>query len=121
MPSRDWKFRIEDIVEAIDDISLLIGGMSYEDLCANTTTMKAILYNMAVIGEAARRIPSDIRMLHPEIPWREMGDMRNVVIHEYFGVDLQIIWETILHDLPPLVPLLRSIIAEDSKTEYKPM
>ena len=107
MPSKYWRFRIEDIVEAVDDISRLVGGLTYEELCANTTIVKAILYNMAVIGEAARRVPSCIRMLYPEIPWREMGDMRKVVIHEYFGVDLQIIWETIKRDLPPRVPLLR--------------
>lgn len=113
MSNRDWKFRIEDILEAIDDIGVLGGGMTYEELCADARTVKALLYNMAVIGEAARRIPQNIRMLYPEIPWREMGDMRNVVIHEYFGIDLQIIWETIQHDLPPLVPLLRKILAED--------
>jgi uncharacterized protein with HEPN domain len=113
MPSRDWVFRIEDILEAIDDIIRLTGGLTYEDLCANTTTQKAILYNMAVIGEAARRIPNDITMRYPEVPWREMRDMRNVVIHEYFGVDLQIIWETIQHDFPPLVPLLRKIASEE--------
>lgn len=57
MPSRDWRFRIEDIVEAIDDIHRLIGGLTHEDFYGNATTVKAILYNMAVIGEAARRIP----------------------------------------------------------------
>ena len=114
MPSRDWQFRIEDIVEAIDDISRLIAALTHEDFYANDTIVKAVLYNMAVIGEAARRIPSHIRTLHPEIPWREIGDMRNVVIHEYFGVDLQIVWETIQHDLPPLVPLFRAILAEDA-------
>jgi uncharacterized protein with HEPN domain len=116
MPTRDWKFRIEDILEAIDDISRLTGGLSYQDLCANTTTLKAILYNMTVIGEASRRVPHDITMRYPEVPCREIGDMRNVVIHEYFGVDLQIIWETIQHDLPPLMPLLRKIAAEDLHT-----
>lgn len=114
MPSRDWRFRIEDIVEAIDDIGRLIEGLTYEDFYADATTVKAVLYNMAVIGEASRRIPSHIRTLHPEIPWREMGDMRNVVIHEYFGVDIQIIWETIQHDLPLLVPLFRAMLTEDA-------
>ena len=114
MPSRDWRFRIEDIVEAIEDISRLIGGLSHEEFNANATIVKAVLYNMAVIGEASRRIPSHIRTLHPEIPWREMGDMRNVVIHEYFGVDLQIIWETIRNDLPPLAPLFKAILAENA-------
>lgn len=57
MPNRDWKFRIEDILEAIDDIGCLIGDLTYEDLCVNTTTLKAVLYmyNMAVIGEAGRQ------------------------------------------------------------------
>ena len=87
MPARDWKFRIEDILEAIDDIALLTRGMTYEELCIDNRTIKAVLYSMAVIGEAARHVPSDIKSLHPEAPWREMGDMRNVVIHEYFGHD----------------------------------
>jgi len=116
MPARDWKFRIEDILEAIDDIGLLTGSMSYEEFCADNRTMKAVLYNMAVIGEAARHVPSDIRMHYPEVPWREMGDIRNVVIHEYFGVDLEILWETIQHELPPLVSLLREILTEDPQT-----
>lgn len=120
MPNRDWKFRIEDILEAIDDIALLSEGMSYEQLRADARTVKALLYDLAVIGEAASRIPQEIKVLYPHIPWREMGDMRNVVIHEYFGVDLQIIWETIHHDLPPLAPLLRTILARDSQSIPEP-
>ncbi|HYA41817.1 MAG TPA: DUF86 domain-containing protein [Syntrophobacteraceae bacterium] len=116
MSNRDWKFRIEDIVEAIDDIGRLVKSLTYEDFCTNTTIVKAILYDMAVIGEAARRVPSYIRGLYPEIPWREMGDLRNVVIHEYFGVDLQIVWETIQDDLLPLAPLLMKIVTEDPQS-----
>lgn len=114
MPIRDWKFRIEDILEAIDEIALLSEGMTYEQFCADTRTVKALLYDLAVIGEAASRVPQEIRVLHPEIPWREMGGMRNVVIHEYFGVDLHIIWETIQHDLPALSRLLRAILTQSS-------
>jgi uncharacterized protein with HEPN domain len=57
-------------------------------------------YNLAVIGEAARKVPKEITARYPAIPWREMGDMRNVVIHEYFGVDPQVLWETIKNELP---------------------
>jgi len=60
MPSRDWQFRIEDILEAIEDIGRLITRLTYEDFYSNTTTVKAILYDMAVIGEAARHIPPHI-------------------------------------------------------------
>jgi uncharacterized protein with HEPN domain len=55
MPSRDWNFRIEDILEAIDDIGRLIGNLAYEGFCVNTATLKAVLYNTAVIGEAGRQ------------------------------------------------------------------
>lgn len=112
MPNREWKFRIEDILDAIVDITNLVENLAYEDFCTKTTTVKAVLYEMAVIGEAARRVPLEISTLYPEIPWREMSDIRNVVIHEYFGIDLQIIWETIHHDLVPLEPLLRRMLSE---------
>lgn len=117
MPAREWKFRIEDILEALDDIDQMTKGMTYGTFCADNKTVKAVLYNMAVIGEAARHVPPDFRALHPEISWREMGDMRNVVIHEYFGVDLEILWETIQHELPPLMPLLQKMLQEDPQPD----
>ncbi|MDR3557555.1 MAG: DUF86 domain-containing protein [Syntrophobacteraceae bacterium] len=116
MPNRDWRFRIEDIIAAIEDINSLTADLTYPDLSANTTIFKAILYDMAVIGEAAYHLPADIITRYPEMPWREMSDMRNVVIHEYFGVDQQIVWETIKHDLPQLLPALRRIL-QFSNTE----
>ncbi len=91
MPAREWKSRIEDILEAIEDIEQLTEDMTYSTFCADNKAVKAVLYNAAVIGEAARHVPPDFSSLHPEISWREMGDMRNVVIHEYFGIDLEIL------------------------------
>jgi uncharacterized protein with HEPN domain len=116
MPVRDWKLRIEDILEAIDDIGRFTEGMNYESFCSDTKTVKAVLYNVAVIGEAARLIPTEVQLKHPEIPWREMSDIRNVVIHEYFGVDLDILWDTISDDLFPLVPLLKGILQKESES-----
>jgi len=63
--------------------------------------VKAVLYNLAVIGEALRTIPSQVEALHPEIPWDDVRGMRNIVIHEYFQVNLLIIWHTIQADLKP--------------------
>ena len=68
MPARAWKFRIEDILEAIEDINRLTSGMTYGIFCADNKTTKAVLYSMAVIGEAARRVPADIALRHSEIP-----------------------------------------------------
>ena len=112
MPAREWKFRIEDMIEALQDIKQLTNEMTHRTSCVDNKTVKAVLYNVAVIGEAARHVPPDFRALHPEISWREMGDMRNVVIHEYFGVDLEILWETVKHELPPLKTLLQKMLQE---------
>ncbi len=110
MPVRDWKFRIADILEAVQDSLEITREMSYEAFCQDKRALKVVLYNLAVIGEAARNLPEEVTARNPAIPWREMGDMRNVVIHEYFGIDSKILWETIENELPPLVDKLKDIL-----------
>jgi len=112
MPVRDWKFRISDILEAIRDSFEITRGMDFETFSQDKRTMKAVLYNLAVIGEAARKVPAEVIARYPAIPWREMGDMRNVVIHKYFGIDRNILWETINNELPPLENRLKDILAD---------
>ena len=112
MPPRDWRFRLEDMLKAIEEIQQFTQDLTYGRFCADTRTMKAVLYSLAVIGEAARHIPEDLQADYPEIPWRDISDMRNVVIHEYFGVDPEILWETIHNDLPSLQALLNSILKQ---------
>lgn len=67
-------------------------------------------FNFIVIGEAARHIPDDITAQHPEIPWREMRGLRNVVAHAYFTVSPAILWRTITDDLPPLSAPIQAIV-----------
>jgi uncharacterized protein with HEPN domain len=85
--------------------------MDYETFVRDSKTFKAVLYNLAIIGEAARKTPEEVKDRYPEVPWREMGDMRNVVIHEYFGIDMKILWETLKTELPSLTSSLRNILA----------
>ncbi len=73
-------------------------------------TVDAVVRNFTIIGEAAIRIPEHVIAENPEIPWRDMSDMRNLIVHEYFGVSNKILWETIQTDLPPLVPLLQKLL-----------
>jgi len=110
MPSRDWKIRITDILQAIQEILEMTAGMTAVRFSQETKTVKAVLYNFAVIGEAARHVDLEVQADWPMIPWREMGDMRNVVIHEYFGVDPEILWETIQQELSPLIPQLQEML-----------
>jgi len=112
MHSRQWRLRLEDIVEAISRIERHVAGMDYQAFQADDKTVDAVLRNLLVIGEAARHVPEETARQHPDLPWRKMRELRNILIHEYFGVSLVIVWQTIKDDLPPLVPLLRRILEQ---------
>ncbi len=110
MAHRDWKSRIEDIIDSIYEIYQYTDRISYDEFCSDAKTIKAVSYCLAVIGEAARHIPHEVRTRFPEIPWQVMADMRNVMIHEYFGIDLNIVWETVCYDLSSLLPVLQKVL-----------
>lgn len=110
MPHRAWKFRVADIVDSIEKILSYTAGMSFEQFRKDSKTIDAVIRNFTIIGEAARHIPDEIVQSHLEIPWREMADLRNIIVHEYFGVNEKIIWETIQTDLPGLLSSLRKIV-----------
>ena len=110
MPPRDWKLRIADILDAISAIQQHTVGMDYTTFVADRKTVDAVIRNITVIGEAARCIPADVEDATPHIPWRDMREMRNVMVHIYFGVNKRILWDTVQLDLPPLVPRLRELL-----------
>lgn len=110
MPPRDWRLRVEDILEALDRIEQYTRGMTFESFSTNPMVVDAVVRNLTVIGEAVRHIPSYVQKLYSHIPWMEMQAMRNVLAHEYFGVSLSILWETVTKDLPPLRPLFSEMI-----------
>ena len=109
-PERGWKLRISDILEAMTAIQDYTAGMDLNNFAEDRKTVDAVVRNFTIIGEATNRIPEQVINENQEIPWREMSDMRNIVVHEYFGVSDKILWETIQSDLPPLVPLLQKLL-----------
>lgn len=112
MSSRKWQQRIEDIIAAIREIQQFTQGIEFDEFEGNPLLMKAVLYNFIIIGEAARYIPSEVQSLVPAIPWRLMGGMRNVVVHEYFQVDARRIWTTAIDDLPKILEPLINLLNE---------
>jgi len=114
VPSRDWRFRIQDIVASITEIEQRAKDITFEEFAKNQTIVKAVLYDFVVIGEATRNVPDEIQSRYPLIPWRLMGGMRNVVTHEYFQVNLSRVWETIQNDLPSLVPELEEVLEREN-------
>ncbi|BAZ17307.1 hypothetical protein NIES4071_91850 [Calothrix sp. NIES-4071] len=109
MSSRKLKQRIQDILEIGTEIGVFTQGMSFTDFQEDMKTVRAVLYNMAVIGEAAASLMPEVEVAYPEIPWVKIRAMWNIVIHEYFRVNLEIIWETIQRDLPPLLEQLQEL------------
>jgi uncharacterized protein with HEPN domain len=109
---RDWRFRVKDILKALDSIAAYTDGMTLKEFAADQRTFDAVIRNLVTMGESIRWIPEPILDAHPDIPWRTMRGVRNVVVHEYFGVDSTILWSTIRHDLPPLVPHLEAMLRE---------
>jgi uncharacterized protein with HEPN domain len=110
MPRRDWELRIKDILDAVRAVQTYTEGMKYEAFVNDRKTVDAVIRNLIVIGEAATRLPDDFTRTHPDIPWRDMADMRNFVVHEYFGISHKIIWDTVQKDLPPLIPVLEELL-----------
>jgi uncharacterized protein with HEPN domain len=108
--SRSLQQRLQDILEQAEEILTFADGLDYDAFCADTKTVKAVLYDLAVIGEAARSLLPDIQAVYPELPWEEMRAMRNLIVHEYFRVNLRIAWTTINEDLSPLIEQIRELI-----------
>lgn len=110
MSSRNLRWRLQDILEMSAEIKTFVSGMSLADFERDPKTVKAVLYNLAVIGEVASRLLPEVELLYPEIPWTDIRGIRNLIIHEYFRVNLNIIWQTVQTDLPPLVQQIEELV-----------
>lgn len=102
MPSRSWQFRIDDIIEAINKIERYIHGIDFAAWQNDEKTVDAVIRNLEVIGEAASHLPTEVQEQYADVPWGMMKGIRNILAHEYFGIDLEIVWKTLKEDLPIL-------------------
>lgn len=110
MSPRDWKERIRDILEAIDEIQHFTIGMDFETFLNDEKTIRAVEMNLIIIGEAAGQVPDEIQQEHSQIPWSVMRAMRNQMAHVYFSVDEKLLWETATQQLDELIPLLAAML-----------
>ena len=111
MSSRDWRERVQDILDAIAEIELFTEGMDLKAFRQDQKTVRAVEMNFIIIGEAAASIPDEIVEDNPGVPWHLMRGMRNRIVHGYFSVDEQIMWDTLKTDLPDLVTELEVLLA----------
>ena len=101
---------LEDIYEAIQKVQEYTKEQSWEQFCADDKTQDAVIRNLEVLGEAAKRISPQFRKRFSQIPWTEMAGTRDRLIHHYFGINRETVWQIIQHELPALLNLIKSLI-----------
>jgi len=114
---RIYKDYLKDIRASISDIQEFSSGMTFEEFSYDRKTIHAVVRCFEIIGEAAKNLPEELKSKYPGIHWREITGMRDKMIHEYFGVNLQIVWQTIGEDLPSLEEAIKKLIDEEQKQE----
>lgn len=109
MSKRESEFLLEDIIESIQKIKSYTKGMSAEEFLRDDKTIDAVIRNFEIIGEASGRIPEEIRDTYPFVNWRRIRGFRNRLVHDYMGIDYEIVWEIIEKDIDELQQQIQSI------------
>lgn len=110
--SRSWQLRIHDILHSIDKVLVYLDKITLTEFRKTPLIIDAVVRNFEIIGEASNHIPHAIKSQYPDIPWREMKGMRNILIHEYFDMEADIAWHTAKKHLPKLRKQLESLNLE---------
>ncbi len=111
---RDYRAYLEDIIEAAVAARDFVAGMSKAELANDRRTHDAVVRNLEVIGEAAKKLPAQTRRDHPEVEWEKMAGLRGILVHDYFGIDIDIVWDVVQGKLPTLIEQVRSILNESA-------
>jgi uncharacterized protein with HEPN domain len=106
--SRDASLFVDDMIVACEKIQRYVAQRPRAVFEADEQAFDAVLKNLEVIGEAAKRLPAEIKDAHPEIAWRDIAGLRDIIVHEYFGLDLDIVWDVAEKRIPTLLVQLRS-------------
>ena len=106
---KDDTIYIDHILKSINNILEYTSGLAKKNFAKNSLVQDAVIRNFEIIGEATKKVSNNFRQVNPEIPWKEMAGMRDKLIHDYIGVDIDVIWQTIEQDLPVIKKLLKTI------------
>jgi uncharacterized protein with HEPN domain len=110
--SRSWRLFLEDIVEASNRILRYSEGKDLSAFCKDEMAYDAVLRNLQIIGEAAKAIPADVRQGHPEVDWKGMAGLRDVLAHAYFGLDDETLWDVVTTKIPRLRSQVLQVLVE---------
>ena len=110
MKSRLAQDYLRDMLDALDKAQRFVFGLDSLGLHSDEKTAYAVVRALEIIGEASKQVPAPLRTRFPDIPWKSLAGMRDKLTHGYFGVDLDVVWNTITEDLPPLLEPLATML-----------
>jgi uncharacterized protein with HEPN domain len=112
---RDHRDHLDDIFQATRKALEFVEGAIYQDFLRDDKTVYAVVRALEIVGEAAKRIPAEIRDRFPTIPWRSMAGIRDKLIHDYVSVNLEVVWKTVTEDLPLLLPQIQRVLDDTAE------
>lgn len=107
---RDFRLYLDDILDAISQIRLYLRGMNQEEFAGDRKTQDAVVRNLEIIGEAAGKLPEEAIKRTTQIEWKKIKALRNILIHEYFGINLCVVWDVVQNKLNPLETACRELL-----------
>jgi uncharacterized protein with HEPN domain len=117
MSERDFNLYLDDIIDSGSAVLEFVEGITFEEFCNDRKTYSAVIREFLIIGEAVGRLSDDLKQRCPDVKWQDIKDFRNMLIHEYFGIDMEILWKVIEKDLPALMNAVKEILQADIGAE----
>jgi len=114
---KEVKVYLDDILESIKKIEKYIADLTPVKFDENSTVQDAVMRRLEIIGEAVKHLPDEMKIKHPDTPWKEITGMRDVLIHEYAGVQIERVWRTVKNDLPPLKQTIIRLIESEKRRD----
>lgn len=117
---KDPKIFLEHIIDSVSEIERNIANMSENEFLESTAIQDAVVRRLEIIGEAVKNLPAHFKNRYPEIPWKKIAGTRDILIHEYFGVDTDLVWKIVNKDIPKLKKQISKLLEKIKKTHGNP-